>query len=138
MQPTPRRRRVVTEARAPSKVSESGRGLAPRLSPTHTDPKNGLASALAAKLSISATLVTPKKTPRCGKVKPIIVPVRFVIGRLELRRASFHRGRPLADLHTGDQREPVSLGLEDRRFAFLDLEPILAERVEDVRLVRDD
>src|SRR5215470_7531686 len=114
MQPTPRRRRVVTEARAPSKVSESGRGLAPRLSPTQTDPKNGLASAFAAKASISATLVTPKKTPRCGSVKPIIALVWLVIGCREPPSASLHRGRPLADLHARDQREPGSLGLEDR------------------------
>src|SRR5262249_53745925 len=72
MQPTPSRTRFVTAARAPSRVSESGRGLAPRLSPTQTDSKNGLASAFAASASISATLVTPKKTPRCGSVKPIM------------------------------------------------------------------
>src|SRR5262245_52388368 len=70
MQPTPRRRRRVTPASAPSSAIESGRGLAPRLSPTHTESKSGLASALAARASISATVVTPKKTPRWGSVKP--------------------------------------------------------------------
>src|SRR5215467_13696574 len=70
MQPTPSRTRLVTAASAPSSVSESGRGLAPRLSPTQRELKSGFASTFAARASISGTLVTPKKTPRCGSVKP--------------------------------------------------------------------
>src|SRR6185436_3496733 len=70
MQPTPSRRRRVAAASAPSSAIESGRGLAPRLSPTQTEPKSGSASAFAASASISATVVTPKTTPRWGRVKP--------------------------------------------------------------------
>ena len=46
---------------------------------------------------------------------------------------------PLADLHTRDEgivAGPVTL--EDRRLAFLDLEPVLAEHAEDVRIVGHD
>jgi len=64
MQPTPSLTRRVAAASAPSSAIESGRGLAPRLSPTQTDPKSGSASARAARVSISGTVVTPKKTPR--------------------------------------------------------------------------
>src|SRR6266404_2272478 len=70
MQPTPSRTRRVTPASAPSSAIESGRGLAPRLSPTQTESKRGSASARAASASISATVVMPKKTPRWGRVKP--------------------------------------------------------------------
>src|SRR6516225_5101603 len=117
MQPTPRWTRLVTPASAPSKVSESGLGLAPRLSPTQTELKSGFASTLAARVSISVTLVTPKKTPRCGKVKPTVgliasAMLGHLIGRnsrLEPRDAtagdrgvnfrSTHGGGAMIDMH---------------------------------------
>jgi len=35
-------------------------------------------------------------------------------------------------------KEETPIGLEDRRLAFLDLEPVPVQRVEDVGLVSDD
>ena len=92
MQPTPSRMRCVAEASAPSSVSESGLGLAPRLSPTQIDPKSGFASTFAASASISATVVTPKKTPRCGSVKPMVGLVGRVILFTSRRRFYSRRG----------------------------------------------
>jgi hypothetical protein len=45
--------------------------------------------------------------------------------------------RPIRHLHAGDQDVFAVLGPEHRRLAFLHVKPILAERVADVRLVRD-
>src|SRR5436189_4611427 len=70
MHPTPSTRRRVAVASPPSSVSESGLGLANRLSPTQIESNSGLASAWAASAIIFSIDVTPKKTPRCGSVNP--------------------------------------------------------------------
>src|SRR6185295_10423039 len=46
--------------------------------------------------------------------------------------------RPILHLQAGDQPVGPTLGPEDRRLAFLDIEPILAERIDDVGLVGDE
>src|SRR5262249_48065473 len=47
--------------------------------------------------------------------------------------------RPLVDLYARNQDGlAVRVGLEDGRLPFLDLEPLLTQRIDDVRLVRDD
>src|SRR5260370_12979273 len=45
---------------------------------------------------------------------------------------------PFVHLHARYQLIAALLGTEDRGFAFLHIEPVLAERIHDVRLVRDD
>src|ERR1700759_914296 len=45
---------------------------------------------------------------------------------------------PFIHLHPCDQMIAAVLGTEDRGFAFFHLEPVLAERIQDVRLVGDD
>ncbi len=73
MQPTPSTTRSVTPASAPSSVSDSGRGFAIKLSPTQTDSNSGSSSARRARPSISATVVAPKRAPRCGRVRPKVM-----------------------------------------------------------------
>src|SRR5262252_8862765 len=46
--------------------------------------------------------------------------------------------RPIGHLHAGDQHVFPVLGTEDRGLAFLHLKPVLAERVDDVRLMADE
>src|SRR6516164_562220 len=46
--------------------------------------------------------------------------------------------RPVFHLHSRDEPVATVLGAEDRGFALFDLEPILAERIDDVRLVRNE
>src|SRR5262245_30462237 len=70
MQPTPSVTRLVAAVRAPSSAIESGRGLASRLSPTHSESNTGCASNSRASDISCSTVVTPKNTPRCGRVNP--------------------------------------------------------------------
>ena len=70
MQAAPSVTRDVAVASPPSREIESGRGLAKTLSPTQTESKRGSASARRARSMSCAEVVTPKKTPRCGRVRP--------------------------------------------------------------------
>src|SRR5262245_65729628 len=45
--------------------------------------------------------------------------------------------RPVLHLHARDQLVLAALGFENRRFAFLHIEPLLPEGVDDVGLMRD-
>ena len=56
-------------------------------------------------------------------------------------RPSLHRRRdvrPLFHLHAGDELVATVIGPEDRGLALFDVEPVLAERIDDVRLVRNE
>src|SRR5262245_1901744 len=89
MQPTPSVTRLVAAVRAPSSAIESGRGLASRLSPTHSESNTGFASTSRASDISCSTVVTPKNTPRCGRVNPNLS-VRVVIA--SLLDVPFHDG----------------------------------------------
>jgi hypothetical protein len=64
----------VTLVSAPSSATASGRALAIKLSPTHSESKIGFLSAAPAKSSISDQVVAPNKVARCGIVKPNFIP----------------------------------------------------------------
>jgi hypothetical protein len=70
MQPTPRRSLVVTAASAESKVTDSRRGLARRLSPAHTASKKPERSACAVRSRRSGTLTAPSTTARLARISP--------------------------------------------------------------------
>jgi hypothetical protein len=55
-----------------------------------------------------------------------------------MQSASFRcETRPFIHLHAGDELVAAVLGTEDRRLALLDVEPVLAQGIDDVGLVRD-
>src|SRR2546428_8708044 len=70
MQPTARRTLVVAEASAERRATDSSRGFASKLSPTHTASKTPAASACCAIWMSSLTLTAPMMTPRLAKVRP--------------------------------------------------------------------
>src|SRR3954453_14687534 len=99
MQAAPSVTRDVAVANPPSREIESGRGLAKTLSPTQTESKRGSASARRARSMSCAEVVTPKKTPRCGRVRPRPrsaakrdLPISSVVGRYD--GCGFGRCRP--------------------------------------------
>ena len=56
-------------------------------------------------------------------------------------RPSLHRrrdARPFFHLHAGNEFVATVLGPKDRGLALFDVEPVLAERINDVRLVRNE
>jgi hypothetical protein len=55
---------------------------------------------------------------------------------ISLRRRGGHVG-PLFHLYAGDELVTAVLRPKDRSFALSDVEPLLAERVDDIRLVRN-
>src|SRR2546425_136004 len=69
-QPTPRRTRDVTPARAESRETASRRGLASRLSPTHTVSNAPDCSAATAMSRRSRALMTPRATARLARIRP--------------------------------------------------------------------
>src|SRR6266511_2102649 len=77
MQPTPKRTFVVTVASALSNVTDSRRGLASRLSPTHTVSKAPEASPCVAKSTRSLALTAPRITARFGTMSPKDAPIMF-------------------------------------------------------------
>src|SRR2546425_3601874 len=70
MQPTPRRSRDVTPARADSSVTDSSRGLASRLSPTHAASKMPERSASTVSSTRSDALTAPRTTARLARMSP--------------------------------------------------------------------
>src|SRR5262245_53057383 len=70
MHPTPRRRREVVLARAESSVTASSRGLARRLSPTHTVSKAPASSAVTVRSMRSRARMAPSTTARLASVNP--------------------------------------------------------------------
>src|SRR5215831_1982530 len=58
-------------------------------------------------------------------------------GSAGLVRHDLRDARPIGHLHTDDQHVLAVLGTEDPRLAFVYVPPTLAQRLEDVRLVRD-
>jgi hydroxyacylglutathione hydrolase len=56
----------------------------------------------------------------------------------EIKSSSLRQLRPFIRPHARDQLVPAAIRFEHRRLAFAHIEPILAEGVHDVRLVRDD
>src|SRR5215467_16357516 len=46
--------------------------------------------------------------------------------------------RPFLHLHSGDELVATVLGTEERGLSLFDVEPVLAERIDDVRLVRNE
>ena len=73
MQAVPKRLVLVTTARAESRVTDSSRGLASKLSPTHKLSKTLEPSALSASSSSSGTVVAPNTTPWLGSSRPSFI-----------------------------------------------------------------
>ena len=69
-QPTASRTRSVTPASADSSVTDSSRGLASRLSPTHTASNTPERSASAAMSSRSRAFTAPSTTARLARISP--------------------------------------------------------------------
>src|SRR3989441_1551277 len=69
-QPTPSRSFVVTPASAERSATDSRRGLASRLSPTHTASNASEASAVTVRSRRSRALMVPRTTARLVRVRP--------------------------------------------------------------------
>src|SRR5689334_6328694 len=92
MQAGPRRTCFVRAEMPARSAIDSIRGLPKRLSPTQTDWNNPDWSAISARSSISAAVVTPKSTPRFGSVKPSFI----VVDPFPMRRCEPFRQRALS------------------------------------------
>src|SRR5688572_31834460 len=82
MQAGPRRTLFVREARPDKSVIDSMRGFPSKLSPTQTEAKPPDWSAISARSTISAAVVTPNNTPRLGRVKPTFMSTPSHSGRV--------------------------------------------------------
>src|SRR5262245_17101369 len=80
-----------------------------------------------------------KRQKRCANVAPISAAPRSTCS--QAHRPSLRRRcdvRPFLHLHSGDDLVGTVLGAEQRGLALFDIEPLLAERIDNVRLMRNE